>query len=139
MVDPVMIAIATTVAAKAAHGLSEATRAAVGRLMRRIRGRLAADPDGEAVLNSACADPDDRRLVERLAAVLADAAERDPAFGADVSRLWTAVQDSRVTASNGGVVNQVSGTVGATVVQARDVSGGITFGAQPGAGSRDDR
>jgi hypothetical protein len=138
-VDPIMIAVATALAAKAAEGLSEAGRAALGKLLRRVRGRLDADPEGAAVLAAARSHPQDGELVERLAAVLSTAAELDPAFAEDVARLWAAVRDGWAVATEGGVVNQVSGSVGETVVQARDVTGGITFGARPGADPRDAR
>jgi hypothetical protein len=139
MVDPLMIAVATTLAAKAAEGLSEAGRFAMSKLIQRVRGRLDADPEGSAALASAQSHPEDRRLVERLAAALTGAAERDPLFAGDVARLWAAVRDSGVAAIDGGVVNQVSGTVGEIVVQARDVNGGITFGARPDTDTRDAR
>jgi len=129
MIDPIMITIATALATKAAEGLSEAGRAAFRRLARRVRSRLDAEPDGALTLASAERHPDDERVVELLAATLSATARRDPAFGAEMARLWSEVQDGAVVATHDGVVNQQSGTVGGNVVQARDVSGGIRFGA----------
>lgn len=122
-----MVAVATVLATKAAEGLSEAGRAAFGRLMQLVRRKLRADPAQEAVLESALAQPDDDVLIQGLAAVLEGAASHDGAFAAELSRLWTVMRDERVAAVQGGVVNQVSGTVSGTVVQARDVHGGIRF------------
>ncbi|WP_173070723.1 hypothetical protein [Phytohabitans houttuyneae] len=134
-----MIAVATTLAAKTAEGLSEAGRSAMGKLIQRVRGRLAADPDGAAALESARRQPEERQRMERLAAALSEVAARDPLVAADVARLCAAVRDGGVAAADGGVVNQVSGSVGESVVQARDVSGGITFGARPDPGAREAR
>lgn len=138
MIDPIMIAVATAIAAKAAEGLSEAGRAAFSRLVQRVRSRLDTEPDGAQTLDSAERDPGDARLVERLAATLSAAAERDPAFGAEVARLWSEARAGAV-ATHDGVVNQQSGTVGGNVIQARDVSGGITFGASSAGDARGGR
>lgn len=139
MIDPMMLAVATALATKAAEGLSEAGRAAFGKLVHRVRARLAAEPDGTRTLESAEGHPGDERLVERLAATLSTAADRDPVFAADLARLWSAVRDTAVVAAHDGVVNQQSGSVGGHVVQARDVSGGITFGAGSTEDSRGGR
>lgn len=129
MIDPVMAAVATALVTKAAEGLSEAGRAAFGKLARRVRSRLDAEPGGTGALES----------VERLAAALSAAAEHDPVFAADVARLWSEVREAAVVAAHDGVVNQQSGSVGGHVVQARDVSGGITFGAGSTEDSRTGR
>lgn len=139
MIDPIMVAVATAVATKTAEGLTEAGRAAFGKLVRLVRSRLAAEPDGARALESADRDPGGEREVERLAAALSAVAERDPAFAAEVARLWSQARDGVVAATHGGIVNQMSGTVGGAVVQARDVSGGITFGAGASGDSRCDR
>lgn len=139
MIDPIMVTVATALATKAAEGFSEAGRAAFGKLVRLVRSRLATEPDGTPALESAEADAGGEQAVERLAAILSAAAERDPAFAAEVARLWSAVREGAVTATVGGTVNQLSGTVGGAVVQARDVSGGITFGAGSTEKSRRDR
>ncbi|MGN9912410.1 hypothetical protein ACTMTJ_33230 [Phytohabitans sp. LJ34] len=139
MIDPMMLAVATALATKAAEGLSEAGRAAFGALVQRVRSRLAAEPGGTGTLESAESHPGDERLVERLAAALSVAADRDPTFAADLARLWSAVRDAAVVAAHDGVVNQQSGSVGGHVVQARDVSGGITFGAGSAEDSRGGR
>lgn len=128
MGDPVMVAVAVTLASKAAEGLSEAGRAALGQLMQLVRGKLRADPD-RAALESAQAQPNDDLLVQRLATVLEGAAAQDESFAVGLTRLWTVLRDERAAATQGGVVNQVSGAARGTVVQARDIHGGITFGA----------
>jgi hypothetical protein len=124
-----MVAAAVALATKAAEGLSDAGRAALGQLVQLVRGKLRADPD-RAALESAQAQPDDDLLVQRLAALLEGAAAQDEAFAVGLTRLWTALRDEWAVAKQGGVVNQVSGAVSGTVVQARDVQGGITFGTR---------
>jgi hypothetical protein len=57
-----------------------------------------------------------------LAAHLAAEEAEDPAFGEELRRTW-----QHVSASRGGVVNQVTGNVSGKVVQARDIKGGISF------------
>lgn len=53
-------------------------------------------------------------------AALAEERTSDPAFGDELRRAW------QVTASGGGVANNVTGDVsGSKVVQARDVEGGV--------------
>ncbi|MFC0533163.1 hypothetical protein [Phytohabitans kaempferiae] len=139
MIDPVMITVATTLTTKAAESLSDVGRSAFGKLLGRVRGQLDTDPEGAAALAAAQRHPDDQREIERLARALAAAARDDPAFAADLARLWPAVRAATIAASGGGVVNQVSGTVSGAVVQARDVSGGITFGAPLTSDARDGR
>ncbi|MEV4756869.1 hypothetical protein AB0J86_17390 [Micromonospora sp. NPDC049559] len=128
MTDPVMLAVATAVATKAAEGLTEGGRSALAALVRLVRGRLR-DHDESAVLDSAEAEPADDDRVGHLAAALERAASRDPRFADELGRLWRGLRETGSTAVDGGVVNQASGPVSGTVVQARDVQGGIVFGA----------
>jgi hypothetical protein len=60
---------------------------------------------------------------------LAQAAAEDPAFEAELRGLWREIMPY-LNASDGGVVNTVSGTVEGNLVQARDVHGGIAFGVR---------
>jgi hypothetical protein len=60
--------------------------------------------------------------VAAVAAHLAAASEEDPAFGVELRNTW-----QQVSASQGGVVNQITGNVSGRVVQARDIEGGISF------------
>jgi hypothetical protein len=65
----------------------------------------------------------------RLAGLLAERAEADSVFAGELLE-WLAGAQSVLTA--GGTVNTVSGQVSGTVVQARDVRGGIRLSGPPG-------
>jgi hypothetical protein len=64
-----------------------------------------------------------------LAGVLAARAQADPAFAAAMEEWLTDTQ--ALLATGHGTVNEVTGPVSGTVIQARDVFGGIRFGSPP--------
>lgn len=66
-----------------------------------------------------------------LAALLDEQARVDPGFAAELDHWLTRARDLPATAE--GAVNTISGKVSGQVVQARDVSGGISFGGTPGS------
>ncbi|WP_329100773.1 hypothetical protein OG792_19185 [Micromonospora sp. NBC_01699] len=129
MYDPVLVAVAAALAGKAAEGLSEGGRAAFAALARLVRRKVQADPPAQAALESAQAEPDDDARIRRLAQVLESAVARDRLFADELGRLWDVLRDQQAVAVDGAVVNQVSGGVSGTVVQARDIRGGISFGS----------
>ncbi|GII80058.1 hypothetical protein Sru01_50400 [Sphaerisporangium rufum] len=123
MADPITLAIAgalaTGVASTTGEALGQAARDAVATLARRVRERLHARGRA-AALEEARADPAAAEPTSRLAGALRQAMDEDPAFAAEVQELWR-----RVTA-DGGVANTFTGQA-RTVVQARDITGDITF------------
>ncbi|ASO21494.1 hypothetical protein AHOG_19360 [Actinoalloteichus hoggarensis] len=125
--DSVLVAIASAVARQAAGLLASGARSAAAALVKTVRERFADDPAATAALTAAAEDPQDEQLVERLAEAIDRAANEDPAFAHRVRTLWESAR-TEGTATDGGVVNQVSGHVHGNVVQARDIQGGITFG-----------
>ncbi|QSB13100.1 hypothetical protein JQS43_15795 [Natronosporangium hydrolyticum] len=129
MVDEEFLtALATALAGKVAHGLSEAGRAAYQRLVRFVRGRFQADQAAEGVLAAAEADPSDHERLVELRAALARLAADDPQFDAELRTRWRELQP-HLTAAAGSVRNTIAGDVSGNVVQARDVQGGISFGS----------
>jgi hypothetical protein len=122
MPDPVLLAIASAVAAKGVEAVADGGRGAITALTRLVRDRLGRGARDRAALADAVAHPDDAQRCERLASVLADVASLDPAFGERLRATWAAV-----STGSDGVVNQISGRVGGHVVQARDVRGDISF------------
>jgi hypothetical protein len=113
MVDPVLLAIASTLATKAAGTLYDLVKSAFGRHPKAAAALVAAadeEPESAAVL----------ALAERLAQV--ETAE--PEFREQLRSAWAR---SDQTADHGGVVNQITGNVTGNVVQARDISGGVSF------------
>lgn len=127
MADPIMMAIATALAEKAADAVAAGVRTSWSALVRLVRHRLAADAESVqalAVVESGVrGGPETSALAHRLA----ELAAIDPGFGAELRRLWTEV-DASVSADRGGVVNQISGTVRGPVAQVGTIQGGVYFG-----------
>jgi len=111
MPEPILVAIAAALAAKSA-----------GNLYDLVKKKFAAHKQATAALDAAKGTAPDSPEVHTLADHLATASTTDPDFAAALQATWT-----QVSASTGGVVNEVSGTVHGNVVQARDIQGGITF------------
>lgn len=120
MPDPVMIAIASAVAGKTTEALTAGAKNALGKLAELIRRRFAGDNAAREALEGA--------QVDSLAAHLERLAAQDPEFARELRALWDQA-GTQLHADHGGVINEVSGDVGGNVVQARDVTGGITFNA----------
>jgi hypothetical protein len=107
--------------------LAEGAKAAYSALTGLVRQKLVRTPGAPDALEAAQGDPSEVRLRE-LRTALAAAMSEDPAFGAEVRRLWGQVESQRVDGADA-VVNTLSGRVTGNVVQARDVQGGISFGS----------
>lgn len=115
MVDPILTAVATTLATKAATGLYDLVKKAFSR-----------HPKAEAALVVAEGAAPDSPQVAVLADTLAEVEKADPEFGVALRAEWAKVSTTQ-TADRGGVTNHISGNVSGNVVQARDISGGISF------------
>lgn len=111
MPEPILVSIAAALAAKSATTLYELVK-------RRFAGRQ----EAEAALEAASGTSPDSPEVAALATHLAAAETEDPAFGVELRHTW-----QQVSASRGGVVNQITGNVSGKVVQARDIEGGVSF------------
>lgn len=125
--EDILATVALTLATKASEVLTEGGKAAFAALARLIKRRFQGREAAQTALAEAEADPADDARVQSLRAELARAAAEDPAFEHELRRLWRDLVP-HLTAGTGGVVNNVSGSVGGNVVQARDVQGGISFG-----------
>jgi len=102
--------------------------AALARLVRAASGQSSVALDA---VQAAQASPSDTERLSDLAALLAGRAGHDPGFAAGLN-LWLAEVQRHAGDGQGGIVNSVSGDVGGTLVQARDISGGIRIGDSPG-------
>lgn len=111
MPDPILVSIAAALAAKSATALYDLVK-------RKFTGRK----DAEAALEAADGAAPDSPEVTAVATHLAAAETDDPAFGVELRHTW-----QQVSATRGGVVNQITGNVSGNVVQARDIEGGISF------------
>jgi hypothetical protein len=131
MPDPFLVAIAAALAGKTAGAAASRGASAFRSLMSLVRRKFETDGGGAEVLDAARAEPDDEK-VAALGAALEAAARDDPGFAEQLRSLWGQVQNE-LRADRGGVVNEVSGTVGGHAVQARDITGGVSFGEVPRA------
>lgn len=116
MVDPILISIAGTLATKATDTLYQLVKSAFSRHEKAALALAAAageEPASTPVL----------ALAERLAQV--EAAE--PEFKKQLRAEWAKVATTQ-TADHGGVTNTITGNVSGTVVQARDITGGVNLG-----------
>jgi hypothetical protein len=124
--DPIM----TTIAAALAKEAVTAGRQGLGKLLERVKARFAKDPGAEVVLASAQENPDDTKWVDALARVLDRTGEADPDFAVELRELWAAAKPEiyavDLTASGEAVNNSISGKVIGNVVQAYNVTGGVT-------------
>ena len=122
MPDQIMTAIAAALAGKTADEVFSGGKDAFTALVRLIRERFSHDDKARKTLESAQNAPDDPAAVDALARELDRLASVDPEVGRQISRLGSLV-------APGSVLNMVTGPVnGGTVVQMRDVHGGIHIG-----------
>lgn len=133
MTDPIMMSVATALAGKAADAAADGVRTSWAALVRLVRARLAADHAASAALRSAESGAAGEAPIHELAAALDRTALADPEFGARLRELWGPAS-AELAASEGGVVNSSTGTVGGHLIQARDlnVQGGLHLGGVQG-------
>ncbi|MCM3923851.1 hypothetical protein ND748_19530 [Frankia sp. AiPs1] len=123
--DPLSVpALAALMSAVLAGTTSEAGGAVWRALVGLVRRSFGAGPLQERIVR----DELDSADVDFLAQALADRADSDPAFAAALRR-WSA-QATAVAGGNDSVTNQIGGdaVIEGDVIQARDISGPITFG-----------
>lgn len=128
MTEPLTTSIAAALAAGTTAALSDGVRALVTQLASLVRERFRRSPSDREVLASATHAPRDRTTVRGLAEALDRHMRDDPAFAERLRAIWTEI--AAVEAGDRDqITNVVSGQVHGSVVQARDVQGGITFHA----------
>lgn len=127
MADPLTTSIAAAVATGATTALADGVRSLVTRLATVIRDRLQRDPSDQDALDAATRDPGDTTAVRRLADLLEQRMRDDPGFEDRVRTLWSEIS----VASHDKISNVVTGTVHGSVIQARDVHGGIAINQPP--------
>ena len=115
MAEVILIEIAAALAAKTAESLYEL-----------VRNKFKTRKQALQALDAANGAAPDSPQVIALAEELATAEAYDQQFGQQLRAQWAAIQGH---ASDGGVVNTISGTVHGGAVQARDIHGGVTFGS----------
>jgi len=130
MTDALTTEIVAAVTSSAVASLAEGCSKAVVHLAGALRERFRRQPAERGVLEVALENPDDPEARQALVRLLDEHARNDPEFARQMRGLWT---DALATAELGGTAmgsatNTVHGEVGGSVVQARDVYGGITLG-----------
>ncbi len=124
MPEPILISIAAALAGKGTSALYDV-----------VKKKFAGSPEATATLADAQdSAPDSPQIhaapdspqIHALAHELERAESSDPEFAADLRAVWGQVS-VRQHAGNGGVANQISGTVNGKVLQARDIEGGASF------------
>jgi hypothetical protein len=130
MVDPLVTSIATAIVSGTAAAVGDGTRALLTKLAGLVRERLRRRPPDNGVLEVAISDPDDQGAVRRLAETLDQHMRDDPAFAKQLRAVWSEITATEARHRDD-VSNTIGGPVHGSVVQARDVSGGITFQQPP--------
>ena len=131
MPDPIMLAVATTLAVRTAEAAVAGAPAAWGALVGLVRRRFASHAEAVQVLEIAQARPDDVEAVEALAGSLGRFAAEDREFDAELRTLWAQVGDT--VHQEGSVENRNSGAVTGLVLQGGEftVNGHLYFGGAP--------
>lgn len=111
MPDPILVSNATAFAAKSATLLDDL-----------VNHRFTRRGEAETALKAAEGAPPDSPEVTALATHLAFVEIEASTFGEDLRHTW-----QQAIASQGGVVNQITGNVSGKVVQARDIESDISF------------
>ncbi|KAB1925834.1 hypothetical protein F8280_11225 [Micromonospora noduli] len=122
-----MLAAATLVA-WATTELAREARSAVSGLTEFLRHQFRHEQAAEQTVEVALRHPT-ASTAQRLAELLEQETLRDSAFDAAFRARFAEVR-AIVAADQGDVTNTVSGDVSESVVQARDVNGGISFGGR---------
>jgi hypothetical protein len=126
MPDEWVVAVATALAAKGAEAVVAGGRSTVGALFRLVRDRFGGDARQAAVLRAAVDRPGEHDRQVQLADMLARVMAGDAVFAQRVRTLWREASAEVAAADHDTVVNKFSGSAD-KVVQARDISGDITF------------
>lgn len=125
MTEDFLTALAGGLSEQGAALLAVGGKSALASVYQLIRQRFRPGSDEAEALEAAVQHPGERQQIDMLAAALAQAMADDPAFADRLSALWQETTQ-QPTADRDSVVNNFDGEA-EKVVQARDISGGITF------------
>lgn len=126
MPEPITMSIAAALVGGVSAALSDGTRALVTKLGSLVRERLRRNASDDDLLESMLRAPPDDTSVRRLAELLDQRMREDPQLAGELRSAWREVA-AAMEAEPDSVANRVNGPVHGSVVQARDVQGGITF------------
>ena len=121
MTEEFLTALAGGLSEQGAVLLAAGGKSALASVYQLVRQRFRPGSDEAGALEAAVRNPGAPEHIDSLVAALTRVVEDDPTFAARLSTLWR-----QSTADRGSVVNNFDGAA-EKVVQARDISGGITF------------
>jgi hypothetical protein len=129
MSDPIMMSVASALAARATDAIADGTQTAWAALVRLVRGRMRHETTAAGTLEAATAAPPDADGIQALASALERIAAGDAEFDTRLRELWQQAS-AELSAHDSGVVNSVPGKVSGHLIQARDlrVEGGLHLG-----------
>lgn len=127
MTDPIVTAVASALAGKAAEAVASGGRTALASLYQLVRDKFSTRRRAARTLERAVAAPEDDN-VRALAEELQHLVTGDSAFATRLGELWEQAKDEQQHAETGGVINEIGGTVAGNSVQARDIQGDVRFG-----------
>lgn len=127
MADPLTTSIATAVATGATTAMADGVRTLVTKLVTVIRDRFGREHSDQEALDAATRDPRDAAAVGHLAELIEQRMRDDPDFAERVRIMWSDI----TAASHDKISNVVTGPVHGSVIQARDVHGGIAINQPP--------
>jgi hypothetical protein len=125
MTEEFLTALAGGLSEQGAVLLATGGKSALTSVYQLVRRRFRPGSDEAGALEAAVRNPGEREHIDSLVAALARVVEDDPAFAERLSTLWREA-GRQSSADRGSVVNNFDGEA-EKVVQARDISGGITF------------
>ncbi|MFI7541748.1 hypothetical protein [Actinoplanes sp. NPDC049599] len=125
MTEDFLGALAGGLSEQGAALLTAGGKSALTSVYQLIRQRFRSGSDEAEALEAAVQHPGDQEHIDSLSAALARVMADDPAFAERLSTLWRETT-RQPAADRGSVVNNFDGEA-EKVVQARDISGGITF------------
>ncbi|MFF3574959.1 hypothetical protein [Nocardia jiangxiensis] len=115
MIEPILIAIANSLAGKA-----------TGALYDLVRAKFAASRHDTAALEAAAGADEGAQQISRLVEALDRAETDDTEFKSRLRTEWAQISGTG-RSGDGAVTNDISGTVSGNAVQARDIQGDISF------------
>jgi hypothetical protein len=119
--------IVTALSSGAGDRLAAVSSEAIGRLLSALRARFRGDAIARGALEIAAEDPRNAAARAELEELLRARIREDAGFGAWLEALWSEIGPA-IREEAGRSANIIHGTVRGSVVQARDVQGGIHIG-----------
>ena len=129
MVD-LAVEVVTAITSGAAGSLGSKGAEAAGRLLSALRTKFRGHPASRGALEISVERPGDAAARDDLISMLREHIGQDAEFAALLAKLWNEIRPA-LESDAGRSTNVISGTVHGSVIQARDVQGGIHLSPDP--------